>query len=215
MENYPSNSQTRKAAAKQEPPQKEKKVEKIVVGEVTRRKKPLGRRFTETFIRGDAESVWMYVASDVLIPAAKDMIADAVSQGIEKMLYGETRGRSRSSRAGIGKSTGTYTSYNRFSVNPGHRPDPREAQISRRARATHNFDEIILATRHEADEVLDNLFSLVDDYDVATVADLYDMVGQSSAYTDEKWGWTDIRGANVTRIKGGYLLNLPRPNHID
>lgn len=213
MENYPGNSKkvtpkqpTKKAAS---PAPQEKKVEKIVVNKVTRRKKPLGRKFSETFVGGDAESVWAYVFNDVLVPAAKDMVADAVSQGIEKMLFGESRGRSR----GATVASAAYTSYNRISTQAKTSASRRD--ISPSARASHSFDEIILATRAEAQEVLDSLFTLTSDYDVATVADLYEMVGQTGTFTDEKWGWFDMRGSSVTRIKGGYLLNLPRPEHID
>lgn len=220
MENYPGNSN--RVTSKSTPPTakpkpadkkdvKDKKVEKVVVGTVTRRKKPLGKRFSETFVSGDAESVFAYVLNDVMIPAAKDMVADAFTQGVEKMLFGESRGRSRGARASTSGSG--YTSYNRMS-SPAKRPEPR-VEMSRRARATHDFDEIILATRGEAQEVLDQLFSLVSEYDVANVADLYEMIGQTGDFTDEKWGWFDMRGAGITRVKGGYLLDLPRPEPID
>lgn len=47
MDNYPGNSRTGKEESV-EP----KKIEKVITGEVVRRKKPLGRRFMETFIGG-------------------------------------------------------------------------------------------------------------------------------------------------------------------
>lgn len=219
MENYPNNSYKAKTAkpAKDEQEVEPKKVEKVVAGEVVRRKKPLGKRFAETFIGGDAKSVMGYVMMDVLLPAAKDTIADAVSQGIERMLFGEVRSTSR--RTGVRPSgSNGYVSYNRYTPNssriPDHRrEDPRNA--SRRARNSHNFDEIILPTRVEAEEVIDNLFQLLSKYDQATVSDLYDLVGVTGDYTDEKWGWTDIRGAGVTRIRNGYLLDLPKPEPLD
>ena len=217
MENYPSNSKTKvqtegtEAKTNAKP---KKKVERITTGSVTRRKKSLGKKFAETFGGGDAQGVFAYIAQDVLLPAAKDMIADAVSQGIEKMLFGDAA-RTGRSRTSITRPNGTnYTSYNRYAVNPGHRQEPRR-EMSRRARATHDFDEIVLDSRAEAQGVLEQLFTLVEDYDVATVADLYEMVGQTGSFTDEKWGWVDMRGASITRVKGGYLLDLPRPEFID
>ncbi|WNM72439.1 hypothetical protein SEA_MOSSY_60 [Gordonia phage Mossy] len=220
-EQYPSNSRNvqptkmaaKKVASEQAEKKTDKKIEQITVNSVVRRKKPLSKRFTESFVGGDAQSVGAYIVADVLLPAAKDMIADAVSQGIEKMLFGEARGpRARpAGNRGTGGAT-THVSYNRYSGNSNQRST--QSAMSYRARETHNFDEIILSTRAEAEEVLDNLFSLVSDYDVATVADLYGMVGQTAQYTDEKWGWSDIRGTSVTRVKGGYLLDLPRPEFI-
>lgn len=220
-EQYPSNSKNKvqpsKVAAEKSQPEKViKKVEKITVNEVVRRKKPMGKRFTESFMGGDAQSVGAYILADVLLPAAKDMVADAVSQGIEKMLFGEARApRSRAvGNRGIGGAT-THVSYNRYSGNSQTRPASTTAPMSTRAKATHDFDEIVLSTRAEAEEVLDNLYSLVSDYDVASVSDLYQMVGMTASYTDEKWGWADLRGTSVTRVKGGYLLDLPRPSIID
>jgi hypothetical protein len=193
-----------------------KRVEQVVVSKVSRRKKPLSKRFTEMFIGGDAQTVGQFIMFEVILPALKDTIADVVSQGIEKMLYGEARSSSR--RVG-GRPSGQngYVSYNRYSTGstpPGRREDPRRP-MSRQSRATHNFDEIILATRPEAEEVIDRLFDLVSRYEQATVSDLYNLVGVSGNYTDEKWGWTDLRGAGATRVRNGYLLDLPRPEHLD
>lgn len=209
MENYPSNSH--KARTSPAEGGEAKKIEKVTVGEVVRRKKPLSKRISELFFGGDAQSAMSYVFMDVLLPALKDMAAEAVSQGVDRIIFGESRTGSR--RSGGYRPTGQngYVSYNRFSPTPrdGHREDPRE--ISRRARSSHNFDEIILATRVEAQEVIGRLFDLVSQYESATVADLYELCGVSGQYTDEKWGWTDIRGAGVVRVAGGYLLDLPRP----
>lgn len=196
-------------------PEEKKKIDPIVQSEVVRRKKPLGKRFVETFVGGDSKGVWEYVAFDVLIPAAKDTIADAVSQGVERMIFGDARSTSR--RHGRRPSEGPYISYNRYSSS--RHKDPRDErprpQMSRRARASHDFDEIILATRVEADEVLERMYDLVSKYESATVADLYDLVGVSGNYTDDKWGWVDLRGAGITRVRNGYLLDLPQPEPLD
>jgi uncharacterized protein YerC len=87
--------------------------------------------------------------------------------------------------------------------------------MSRQARATHNFDEVILPTRREAEEVLDFLHDLLTRYETVSVSDLYELVGETGNFTDEKWGWTDLAGASVSRVRDGYLLNLPRPVPID
>jgi hypothetical protein len=200
------------------PTQNEKKIQQVVQSDVVRRKKPLGKKLAETFVGGDAKSVWGYVAFDVLIPAAKDMFADAVSQGVERMIFGEARSYSR--RTGRRPNDPSYISYNRMSNSRrvGGPPDDRhrhEISMSRRARASHDFDEIILGTRAEAEEVIDRLYDIVSKYEMATVADLYDLVGITGNYTDEKWGWVDLRGAGVNRIRSGYLLDLPKPEPLD
>jgi len=218
-EETPTNSHKSKdytlRPEKIQPNAEPKKVEKVVEGTVLRRKKPWGRRFLDSFVGGDLQTVRSYIVMEVLLPAAKDTVADVFSQGIERMLYGEARSTSRRTgyRPGVGPS---YVNYNRATpspIRPGARDDVRNP--TRRARATHDFDEIILKTRVEAEEVIDRLFDLVSRYNSATVADLYDLVGATGNYTDDKWGWTDLRGAGVTRIRAGYLLDLPKPEPID
>lgn len=217
---FPSNSNTRKPPKAGVNPAK--KVEKVVTGEVIQRKKPLGKRFRETFSGDDNRSVGSYVLFDVLIPAAKDMIADAVSQGIERKLFGEVRSSSRRGGYRPGGSifgNASYNPYHRYSGGGGSslRPDPRQQSNARsRNRVTQStYDEIILATRAEATEVIDNLIAIIAQYDVATVADLFELVGVTGEFTDEKWGWTDLMGADIQRIHEGYLLNLPRPQALN
>lgn len=215
---FPSNRKTTDKPG--ELPEGRKRVEKVVQTDGVIRKKPLGRRFREVFVAGEANSVGSYVIFEVLVPALKDVIADVVSQGIERLMFGE----SRSSRRGgsYRPNTTGHVSYNRYSSNNSYpwsrdrdrREDPRR-QISSRSRSTHDFGEIILNTRAEAEAVIDSLFSLLERYEQATVSDLYDLVGIASNFTDEKWGWTDLRGSMPRRISNGYLLDLPRPEPLD
>jgi hypothetical protein len=215
VDEFPGNSRrVLKPTEKVEKPEpvEEKRVERVVEKAAIRRKKPLSKRFLETFIGGDAKGVLGYVMMDVLLPAAKDTIADAFSQGIERMLFGEVRSTSR--RAGYRPNSGTsgYVSYNRLSNGAQvRREEPRPPYEKKR----HEFDEIILATRVEAEEVIDRLFDLVEKYGSATVADLYELVGISGNYVNEKWGWNDLRGTKIQRLRTGYLLVMPRPETLD
>ena len=55
---------------------------------------------------------------------------------------------------------------------------------------------------------------LIDTYGMVSVADFYDLVGLQCNYTDNKYGWTDIRNASVVRVRdndgNGYLIKLPK-----
>lgn len=213
MENeFPGNSR-RERTAPQERKDESKNIEAVVTEGVVVRKKPVGKRFLETFLGDSAQNVVRHVLMDVLLPAAKDMVADAVSQGVERLIFGEARSASR--RTGVRPgSGGAWTSYNRFNSGgsgplPGRRDEPRS--ISHQARVEQNFDEIVLRTRVEATTVIERLYDLVDRYGMVTVGDLLSLVGATPKYTDENWGWTDLRGAKVERISDGYLLDLPRP----
>jgi hypothetical protein len=180
-------------------------VAKVISGTVVTRKKSFGKRFIETFVGEDVDSVMGYIIHDVLIPAAKSTIADVVKGGIEMLLFGDRKG-SRTERD-RGRS---YVSYNNYSNRDRDRRD-----YGNRNRSRHNFDDIILQTRGEAEEVLSNLVDLVDDYGQATVGDLYDLVGLKEDYTDRKYGWTNLSSSSVSRVREGYALNLPRTILLD
>lgn len=218
MDNYPSNS-NKKRKEDEKPTPETKKVERVISGDVVRRKKPLGKRFSETFVAGDVGSVWEFVLGDVLIPAAKDMIADAGREGLERLIFGDSsRSGRRSGRNSNSSTVGNFRYDRQFSDDRrSTRKDEGRGSISRRARSQHDFDEIILDSRAEAEAVLDNLYELVSRFDAATVADLYELVGISgSGYTDSSWGWTSLRGSEARRVRnGGYLLDLPRPIQLD
>lgn len=199
---YPPNSKMKSA-----PP--EKKVERVTSVEATRRKKSLGKQFRETFVVGDTKSATRYVVFSVLIPAAKEAMVDAGRDWIERLVFGESHGKRRGPPSG---ATG-YVSYNRMGTNANSAPPERS--MSKRARSHHDFDEIVLSSRSEAENVVDRLFEIVSKYEVATVADLYDLVGLASTHIDHKWGWTDLRGSVVSRIRNqGYLLDLPEPEPL-
>ena len=204
MPDYPPNSDRSKLGEQET---EEPRVQKIVTSEPIIRKKGLGRKFKDTFFGGDGRSAIQYVWFSVLIPAAKDALAEAGAQGIEKLIFGESRKQRGAPPSGpLG-----HVSYHRYS-RPGGEPPRRE--ISQRARSQHDFDQIILASRSEADDVVDRLFDLVSRYGEATVADLYELVGIRSTHTDHKWGWTDVRGTGTVRVRDGYLISLTDPEPL-
>jgi hypothetical protein len=206
---FPPNSKK----AQSEVPKEPKKVERVTSADVVRRKKSLGSRFKATFIGGDARTATEYVVTQVVIPALRDLLVDAGQRGIEKLVHGESRSGRRSPRGPSAGPSG-YVTYNRMGPVTDRPDEPRT--ISRRARARHDFDDIILPSRTEAEEVIDRMFDLVSRYSSATVADLYDLTGLEASHVDNKWGWTDLRGSGVSRTRsGGFLLDLPDPEPID
>jgi hypothetical protein len=206
MEAFPPNS--RKAERRED-----KQVERVTSARAVRRKQPLGRKFAQTFFGGDARTATEYMVGHVVIPALKEMIVEAASSGFERLVYGETRPkRGRPTSGPLG-----YVSYNRQpqTQRPDSRP-PQQNRLPRSARARHDFDDIIIPSRQEAEEVIDRMFDLVSKYDSATVADLYELTGLKSDHADVKWGWFSLQGASVGRVRGGgYLLDLPEPEFLD
>ncbi|ATN93686.1 hypothetical protein SEA_SCAP1_37 [Streptomyces phage Scap1] len=196
--------------------QGEKKViRKIATGkDAIRRKKTLGSRIREALGMSDGRGVVESVIVDILAPAVKDMIADAVIGATERAIFGEARHSTRrtSSHRGPVSST-SHISYNRYATTPRETAGPRT--MSSRGRSSHDFGEIELNTRAQAEAVIAQMDEFVDRYKSCSVSDLYQMVDLESEYTDEKWGWYDLHGADVRRTRqGSYVLILPRPEPI-
>jgi hypothetical protein len=156
---YPSNS------AKSSPPPEEKKVEAVVTGEVIRRKRSPFAKLTQNFIAEDSGSVVEYLLTEVLVPAAKSLVYDIFTQGLQRKLYGESRPSSQAQRG--------YTNYaTRTGSGTGTRYIPGSSNVtplSRHQRTIHDFGDIILANRGDAEDVLDRMRDLITDYNVATV----------------------------------------------
>lgn len=196
-EEYKPNSH-RSKEGKTEALTDRKKVEKVVHGRVRTKPKSGVSKITDVFISEDAANVKSYVVMDVLVPAVKKAISDIVRDGIDMILYGESRGRKSSSAS-------DYVSYRDYS-----RSDDRDRFRDSRSRSSYAHDDIILDSRGEAEEVLTRMDELIDTYGNVSVADLYDLVGKSSEYTDNKYGWTNIRNAEPIRVRDGYMLKLPK-----
>lgn len=193
-EDYKPNSHKSKGEVKKE----DKKIEKVATGKVKTKKKSGANKLSDVFVTEDISNVKDYILYDVLLPAAKKTLSEIVSNGIDMLLYGETKSKS--------KSRGSKVSYSKYY-------DDREddyRRSSRRRSLGYDYEDVILESRREAEEVLNRMEDLIDSYGVVSVADLYDLVGISGKYTDNKYGWTNLRGADIERTRDGYLLVFPR-----
>lgn len=194
MENYKPNSRVSKNVDTEKDEVKRDKVEKVVKGVVKSKKK---NGLLSMFISDGITDIKSHIVFEVLIPAAKK----AVSDGVNMMLFGET-GSFRKS------STSSKVSYREY-YGREEREVERGRDRGRYRSGGYSYDDITLETRAEANDVLSRLDELIEVYGMASVADLYDLVGISGQYTDNKYGWKDIRSASHVRVRDGYLLKLP------
>jgi hypothetical protein len=193
---YTPNSHKYKAE-QAEREREDKKIEKVVKGTAKVKKKTDVRKLADIFISEDIKNVKSYVFMDVLVPAIKKAISDIVTDGIDMILYGSAGKRSKGSNA----SKISYRDYY-GRKDDRYRDEPRNNGYS--------HDDIILDSRGEAEDVLSRMSELIDAYGEVSVADLYDLVGISGKYTDNNYGWTNIRNAEPIRVRDGYMLKLPK-----
>lgn len=205
--NYPANSNLSKQEAKADvnPTTEEKRVTKVVKGNV-KTKTNEARKFADVFISEDINNVKSYILMDVLVPAIKKAVADIVTNGVEMILYGSTsKGRNSSSSSKV-----SYRNYY------DSRDDGRGYNGGgSRTRSGLDYDDFVFDSRGEAEAVLSQMGDIIEKFKYVTVADLYDMVDKVPPFTANKYGWTSIRNADVVRDRDGYRLKLPRAMQID
>ena len=138
---------------------------------------------------------------------AEDAVKAAIADVISIVLFGDT------GRIGSRKSGGSRIAYQKYYDD---RRDDRREYGRPRAAVGFEYDDIIFETRGDADLVLDQLESAIAKYEVASVADLYDLAGVTCRnYTANRYGWSDIQSAKVVRTSEGYVIRLPRAVQIN
>lgn len=193
MGEYKSNSH--KSKERQNEPIPEKKVEKVISGSAKSKKKSGLQKITNVFVPEDVEDVKSYIFEDIVVPAVKDIILDAVKAVLG--VNGSSRGKG---------STASKVSYRKYYDDR----ERRDYSGVTRTRSGYEYDDVIIENRGEAEDVLSRMDELVSTYGLVSVADFYDLVGISGNYTDNKYGWTDIRSASVVRVRDGYMIKLPK-----
>ena len=199
-ENLPDNSHKARNDVKAlQPATDGKRAEKVVKGRVKTKKNDM-RKLTDIFITEDAANIRNYILYDVLAPILKKGFYDFIVNSLDVALYG---GRGSGGR----RPTADKISYNDCSRS--NRRDDRTYSSSRTT-SGYSYDDIILETRGEAEAVLSRMDEIMEEYEIVRVADLYDLVGVTGQHTDNKYGWTNIRNAEIERVRDGYRIKMPR-----
>lgn len=204
MADYKPNSHRFKEEQKTATTEEKPKIEKVVTKPVKIRKKNEINKLADVFISEDVNNVKSYILMDILVPSIKKAIVDIVTDGVNMIFFGGT-GRS-------GKRSVDSPSYRDYAKESGSYRYSGES----RERSRFNIESIEFDSRGEAERVLDKMDAVLDDFGRVTVADLYDIIDESCPYTGQKYGWTNLRNAEVGRFMGGgYFLKLPRPRVLD
>jgi hypothetical protein len=222
MEEFPSNSKNVTGTEKSTPLQKpsgskpeKKDIQKVITGEAVKKPSPLGRRFKHIFFGTDIKSVSRYVFGDVLLPAAKNMLVDATSKGVERLIYGDSSPRRPRMGSDANRPMVQYNSpINRSRAYSSARL-PDQPPLPNRGRANrYDTGDILVQTRDDAELVVERMQDIIDKYQVATVADLQSLIGYPSTYVDNEWGWSSLQTVNIQQTRNGYVIELPQAEPI-
>lgn len=178
---------------------KDKNIKPVVEGTVKKKKKNEIQKFTDIFLADDFDSVKEYIFKDVLIPSLKSAISEIIKNGSDILLYGETSGNRRN-------KPGSRISYDKIISDKVGRRNYSSVQTP-----GYDYGNIILDSRADAEELLDNLDAILEQYEAVSVADLYDLIGVTHDYTDNNYGWESLTSAVPVRLRDGtYTIKLPK-----
>ena len=207
MSNFDYTSNSVKGKPEQNAaPVERKKVDKVISGTAKRKADP-ARKLTNLFAPGDMSSIKEYIIMDIVVPAVKKMVSEVVRNGVDMLMWGESgRGKSYS-------GSSDKVSYRNYY---GSNDNNRNNNSSTRTRSVFDYDNIVIPTRQEAEEVIRQMDAIIEVYGTVSVADLYDLCGVTDHnYMNAKYGWMNIRTAEVVRVHNGYILKLPRAMPLD
>ncbi len=193
MNEIRSNSDKARASAA-----KDKNLKPVANGIVRKKKKTGIQKFSDIFFAEDLGTVKEYIFKEVIIPLLKSTFVTMVSNATEVAIYGETSGPKK-------KIPGARVAYDRV-TDPARRRNYHVVQ-----KESYDYGDAIVNTRAEAEEALETLSAVIEQYDMASVADLFDIIGVTPESTDYNYGWESISSASAVRLRDGrYMLKLPR-----
>lgn len=178
-------------------------IKPVVIGNVSKKKKGL----LGGFIEEDGKTIMSEIRDEILIPTFKDIIFNSIKTGIEMLLWGESTGNyTRSGRNSGGRN------YNQmYSNRNSGRSNVRRGNPHNR----YEVEVIEFDNRADADAVLDVLADQIENYGVFSMADYYKAAGTDYEYTDENYGWYDMRGISIHRVGSCWTIDFPKASPLD
>lgn len=182
---------------------------------LVRTKKTVGQKFKEVFFSEDVKDVKSYIWLDVIVPTIKNTILNVG----EMIFFGTISGGKRYGSSY--KDRKSYDRYYRSSEYNGRRYDAGYRDTDRNNRYQNDdeervdYREIVLRDRIDAEKVVRRLRDTIDTYERATVADLLDLIDETSTFVDNNWGWTNKNDIGVRRVSSGYLIDVAEAKYLN
>lgn len=168
-------------------------------------------KFKKAWFGENVENAGEFVIFEVGIPAMKATLSDMISNGMEVLLFGESSGRHSRGRS---KESSGYTGMYRR-----ERERERDVREERRSYG-YIWEQVEPRSQRDCMAIIAEMRDFAYDNEYVTVAELLDIMRASNLaeYTDENKGWyaEDLKGnaCSCYAVRGGYLLDLPRPRAI-
>ena len=142
-----------------------------------------------------------YILADVLKPTVRSTTLNILKSSAEIAVNGKAT-----------KSTGTNNnvqyskvSYQSGAVVPASQNTTRSSGVG--------YEPIKFVERGDAEAVLNSMRELVAAYGNVSVSEMFDLAGLTIDYTWNKYGWTNLDGADISRkqINGAFIYEILLP----
>lgn len=121
----------------------------------------------------------------------RDALRQIIADKVEQILFGDTPQPKNCS--GV-----NYRSYYDFKNSRPKTPD--------------GYSHIHFPSRVDAENALDEMKDIINQYGVVTIADFYELSGNHNfVYNSSKYGWVNVDRCKIVRIKDGFKIDLPDP----
>jgi hypothetical protein len=188
-----------------------KKDIKPVVSGAKKVQRPASKRFFDYLFAESPKDLARKVGRDVVVPRVKAGFEQAFNEFLSGMLWGNGMARPPSNLVSGAVMRAGGINYQGISSQASSMTQARQAITNQ---SSGNYQDLILPSQEYAEVLLANLIDLLNQYRVVAVADLYELAGQSPAISDNSYGWTSLDTARISKVRDGFLLELPRPSLI-
>lgn len=193
------------------PPTETKKVKQVVPGGSAEHvKRPASKRLMGFLIAESPKEVAKNVGMNLVVPQLKAALEAAANGFISGLLWNN----GPRPQGGImhGTVLNSNTSVYGGIVNGGVTPQQLAAAAAPARPA--GYQDLKLPTQQYAEALLANLYGLLNDYRMVSVADLYESAGMPTDPQDHKIGWYSLEGVHIEKHRDGFVLALPRPSRL-
>lgn len=219
-----SNNQKQEEDGEEKP---ERRIEKVVTGDVVVKKHGLGRKFQELVKTVDIKGISKHVFREVIIPLSAKMAYDAWAETGSRVFLRNAPRRPIIDARTVQNAVYNYNGISRggpisraSSIPLGGRPAPPREIGPRSSSVTHasaGGEQYIFSNREDAVRVLDLLRESLDMYqEPISLIDLYEAMGLEGMVnpTDKHWGWDDLSQVKILQSRDGFILDFPKAEQI-
>lgn len=170
----------------------------------------MGKRVFNALFSENPKQLGSQIGKDVIIPRIKAGFEEALNSFLAGILWGNSANRPMSNLVRHPMLRGNLTGYSQMSTQNAQQLQAR-APVQQ---SSGNYEDICVKELHDAEVLLAHIYDILNQYNVVCVGDLYEKAGIITAPSDSSFGWLSLQGAQISKIREGYVLELPRPTLI-